>query len=139
MHTHGIKIFDRADNNAVVIFISDNLHLVFFPADQRLVDQQLAGRRELQAPQADLFKLISVIGDTAAGTAHGERRPDNAGKTDFLVHRPSLFHTVSQPCARRLQANSAHRHVKLLAIFGFVDGLLRSADHLDPKLLQHSL
>ena len=43
VNTHCVKIFDRADNDAVVVFVPDNLHLIFFPTDQRLINQQLAG------------------------------------------------------------------------------------------------
>src|SRR5471030_3137487 len=35
--------FDRADDDAVVGFVAHDFHLVFFPADQRLFDQQLFG------------------------------------------------------------------------------------------------
>ena len=38
------QVFDRANNDAVVILISDNFHLELFPTDQRLVDQKFVGR-----------------------------------------------------------------------------------------------
>ena len=34
VHAHGIKIFDRADDDAIIFFIAHYLHLEFFPADQ---------------------------------------------------------------------------------------------------------
>src|SRR5690606_2921713 len=48
MHAHGIEVLDRADDDAVVLLVADHLHLVFLPADQRFVDQQLLGRRQVQ-------------------------------------------------------------------------------------------
>ena len=139
MNTHGVKIFYRADNDAVVVFIPNNLHLVLFPADQRLVNQQLAGGRQLQSPETDFFKLIAVVGDTAAGATHRERGPDNAGKANFLVHCPGLFHTVGEPSTGRFKPDPTHRNVKFLAIFGFINGFLCGADHLHAKFFQDTL
>ncbi|MNI15322.1 hypothetical protein D3C73_686180 [compost metagenome] len=72
MDTHRIDVFDRADDDAVVILIAHHLHLVLFPADQRFVNQQLFGRGQIQTAFANLFELFAVIGDTATGAAHGE-------------------------------------------------------------------
>ena len=72
VHPHGIEVFNRADDDAVVIFVSDNLHLVFLPTDQRLIDEQFTGWRELQAPETDLFELVTVIGDAPARPSHRE-------------------------------------------------------------------
>ena len=41
---HGVKVFDRANDDAVVVFVTHHLHLVLFPAQQRFIDQQLVGR-----------------------------------------------------------------------------------------------
>ncbi len=72
MYTHGIKVFDGTDNDAVVIFVTDHFGLVLFPANQRLVDQQLIGRRQFHATGTDFNKFFLVIGDTAATATHGE-------------------------------------------------------------------
>ena len=72
MHTHRVEVFNGADDDAVVIFVSDNLHLVFFPANQRLINEQLAGWRELEAAKTDFLELIAVIGDAATRAAHRE-------------------------------------------------------------------
>ena len=37
--------------------VADNLHLVFLPAEQALLDQQLAGRRGFETALADLDEL----------------------------------------------------------------------------------
>ena len=44
VHTHRIEVFDRTDDDAVVGAVAHDLHLVFFPADQRLFNQQFVGR-----------------------------------------------------------------------------------------------
>ena len=47
MNAHGVEVFNRADDDAVVVLITDNLHLVFLPADEGFVDKKLMGRREI--------------------------------------------------------------------------------------------
>ncbi|MCW7293780.1 hypothetical protein [Escherichia coli] len=54
MDAHRIKVFDRADDDAVVVFITHHFHLVLFPADQRLINQQLFGWGEIQTAGANL-------------------------------------------------------------------------------------
>ncbi len=44
MHTHRVEVFDRADDDAVVVAIPHDLHLEFLPAEDRFLDQHLVGR-----------------------------------------------------------------------------------------------
>ena len=91
---HGVEVFDRADDDAVVVLIAHHFHLILFPADQRFINQQLVGRREIQAAGTNLFKLFAVIGDAAAGATHGERRTDDARIADVSRYRQRLFHRM---------------------------------------------
>ena len=45
VNAHRIDIFDRADNDAVIRFVADDLHFEFFPAEYRFLDQHFGGRR----------------------------------------------------------------------------------------------
>src|SRR5690606_34684732 len=94
MHAHRVEVFDGADDDAVVVLIADNLHLVLFPTDQRFVDQQLVGWRQVQTPGADFFKLFPVVGNAATGAAHGERGANDARETDLLEHLEGFFHAA---------------------------------------------
>ena len=92
VNAHGVEVFDRADDDAVVVLVAHHLHLILFPPNQRLIDQQLVGRREVEAAFADLFKLFTVVGDAAAGAAHGERGANNAREADIFSHGQRFFH-----------------------------------------------
>ena len=92
MDAHRIKVFDRADDDAVVVFITHHFHLVLFPADQRLINQQLFGWGEIQTAGANFFKLFAVISDTAAATAHGKGWANNAREANFSGNRQRFFH-----------------------------------------------
>ena len=43
MHTHRIDILDRADDDAIVLAVAHHLHLVFFPTEERFLDQHFGG------------------------------------------------------------------------------------------------
>ena len=45
VHAHRVEVLDRADDDAVVLPVAHDLHLEFFPAEQRFLDQQLVRRR----------------------------------------------------------------------------------------------
>ncbi len=139
MHTHRIEVLDGADDDAVVLLVADHLHLVFLPADQRLVDQQLIGRRQIQTASADLLELFTVVGDAAAGTTHGEGRTDDAGKADLLQHAIGFIHVVGDTRARAGQADVTHGLVEAGAVLCLVDGVGIGTDHLDAELLQHAV
>ncbi|MBA7468683.1 hypothetical protein ES707_03935 [subsurface metagenome] len=54
VHAHRIEVLDRADDDAVVLFVADDLHLVLFPAEHGFLDQHLIGRRGIQTALDDI-------------------------------------------------------------------------------------
>ena len=138
VHAHRVEVFDGADDDAVVLLIADNLHLVLFPADQRFVDQQLFGRRQVQTTGADFFELFTVVSDTATGAAHGEGRTDDAREAELLEDRVGLFHAVGDTGTRARQADGFHRLVETRTVFSLVDGVGVGTDHFYAELLQNA-
>ena len=64
VHAHGIQVFDRADDNAVVVAVPHDLHFEFLPADDRLFEQDLVGRRHFQSVRDDALEFLAVVGDS---------------------------------------------------------------------------
>ena len=139
VHAHGVQVFNRADDDAVVRLVTHHFHLILFPAQQRLFNQQFLGGRGFQAALANGLKLFGVVGDAAAGAAQGEAGADDGGETEGLLNGPSLVHAVGNARAGGTQADLGHRLFELETVFGFVDGLGRSADQLDLISLQHAV
>ncbi len=139
VHAHRIEVLDGADDDAVVLLVADHLHLVFLPTDQRLVDQQLTGRRKVQTAGADLFELFTVIGDAATGATHGERRANDAGEADLVEHAVGFFHVMRDAGYRTGKTDVLHRLVEARTVFGLVDGVGVGTDHLDAELLQNAV
>ena len=94
MHTHGIKVFDRTHNNAVVVFVTHNFHFEFFPANQALVNQQLTGWRQIETAGTDLNKLFLVIGNTTTRPTHRKTGADNGREANRIQNLQSLFHAM---------------------------------------------
>ena len=139
VHAHGIEVLDRTDDDAVVVLVAHDLHFVFLPAEQRLLDQQFAGRTGFETALADLDEFFLVVGDAAAAAAHSERRSNDGRKAQRRLHLLRLFHAVGNGRARRAEADPGHRLLELLAVLRLVDGLLGGTDHLDAVLLQHAV
>jgi len=93
VHAHRVEVLDRADD-AVVLTVAHHLHLVFFPAEQRFLDQEFVGGRGLQAAFADGDELVAVVGDAAARAAHGERGPDDRREAQRCLYLQGLFQAV---------------------------------------------
>src|SRR5690606_27173350 len=108
MHAQGVEAFNGADADAVGLLLADRLPLVFLPADQRLVDQQLLGRRQIQTAGADFLEFFTVVGDTAASAAHGEGGTDDAGEADLVQHAVGFVHVVGDTRARTFQTDGTH-------------------------------
>ena len=84
VHAHRIDVLDRADDDAVVRLVADDLHLVFLPAEHAFVDQDLARRRGIEAALDDLAEFLAVVGDAAAGSAERERGTDDGRQADVV-------------------------------------------------------
>ena len=65
----GIEILDRADDDAVVVAVADDLHLVLFPAEHRFLEQHLVGGRGIESARHDGLEFLAVVGDAAAAAA----------------------------------------------------------------------
>ena len=122
VHAHRVEVLDRADDDAVVAAVAHHLHLVFFPADHRFLDQQLVGRRGVQAALADRLEFLAVVGDAAAGAAQREGRAGSRSDS-----RSRTAPRAPPPCCARCRARADASPIsdiaaEFLAVLGHVDG-----------------
>ena len=128
----------RADDDAVVLLVADNLHLELFPAEQRFLDQELARRRGVEAALAHLDEFILVVRDAAARPAKSERGPDDGRETDLRLNFERLREVVRDTRTRGAEPDPRHRSLEFLAVLGLVDRFLGGADQLDVEFGQHA-
>ena len=119
-------------------FVAHHLHLELFPAEHALLDQDLVGRRSVDAALDDLDQFASRVGDAPAGAAHGEARADDRGQADVGHRGQRLRQRLHLMRARRLEADLGHRLAEPLAVLGLVDRIGGGADHLDVVALEHA-
>ena len=91
---HRVQIFNRADDNAVVSSVANDLHFELFPANQAFFDQELAGGREIKTAAANLEKLFKVISYTTARATERKTRPDDGWITQRLLNRLRLLEAM---------------------------------------------
>ncbi len=139
MHAHRVQVLDRADDDAVVLVVAHHLHLEFFPADHRLLEQHLGGRRGVEPARHDVLELLAVVGDAAAAAAERERRADHDRVADFRRDGQCLIEAARDLRVRRLEPDLAHGVAEQLAVLGHVDRGPRGGDQLHAVLLQHAL
>ena len=139
MHPHRVEILDRANDDAVVVPVANDLHLEFLPADDRLFQQNFRRRRHLEAVRDDALEFLAVIGNAAAGTAERERGTDNRREADPLLFFQRLIQRMRNLRARALQAYLGHGHAEQVPIFGRIDRFARGRNHLDTVFLENAL
>lgn len=139
MHPHRIEIFDRTDDDAVVLAVSDHFHLELFPTDQRLFDEQFVRRRSFQTALADIDEFFLIVGNasTRAPIVNEGRMIDGKPRAACTLKR--FLHAVGYCRSCRTKADPGHRFLELLAIFGLVDGIFRGTDHFDAILLKNTM
>jgi len=76
MHSHRVQILDGADDHDVVGLVAHDLELVLLPAQDRLLDQHLAGGAGRQAGAGHPAKISFVVGQARAHATHGEAGAD---------------------------------------------------------------
>ena len=135
---HRVDVLDRADDDAIVPLVADNLHLVFLPTEHALLDEHLVGGGRIDPALDDLDIFALGIGDAATCAAHCERRADDRRQADVVEDGERTRQRLDLMRARRRQADLGHRLAEFLAVLGLVDRLRRGADHLDVVLLQRA-
>ncbi len=166
MHAHGVDILDRADDDGVVGLVAHHLHLEFLPAQHRFLDQHFVGGRGFHAPFHDGEEFLAVVGDAAAGAAHGEAGADHGGQAHLVQRRQRLGEGLRRQLHHRgmvavedgiagrilllaqlafqrdalghFQADLDHGLLEALAVLGLVDGVGGGADQLDIVAFQRA-
>ena len=136
MHAHRVDVLDRADDDEVVGDVAHHLELELLPADDRLLDQDLVHRAQVEAALGELVELVDVVGDAAADAAERERGPDDGREADVVDDGGGLGERPGDAALRHLDANLPHRVAEQQAILGHLDRVDLRADQLDAVLLQ---
>ena len=136
VHAHGVEVLDGADDDAVAGSVTHDLHLDLFPTLDGLLDEDLVGRRELQALRDDLAKACHVVGHAAAGAAQREGGADDDGEAQVSDDVLGIDHRVGEAGAGNLEVDVGHGLGEELAVLADLDGVDVAADGLDAVLVE---
>ncbi len=94
MDADRIQVLHVADRNRVVRSVPDHFIFNLFKAFDTLFDQYFADRRKVQASLQQLFQLVRVVRETAAGPAQCIGGPQNDRIADLLCRFPAFLQAV---------------------------------------------
>ncbi len=139
VHAHRVDVLDRADDHAVVVVVAHDLELELAPAEDRLVEQDLADRRCVEASADDFAELLRRARDAAAAAAERVRRAHDDRQADVDQRVLGFGGGRRDRAARHLQARPLHRDAKLVAVLGAADRLVVRPDQLDAMLRERAV
>src|SRR5580698_243804 len=138
VYTHGVKVFDGADNDDVVRHVAHHFQFEFFPSQNRLFDQSFVDRREVETACQQLHQLFTVVGDAAARAAERKRRANDDRKADFAGKFQTIFNVVHQGRLGNVKADLLHGVFEDQPVFSLLDGSDVGADELDVVLIENA-
>ena len=93
---------------------------------------------EVEAAFEDGDAFLAVVGDAAAGTAHGEAGAEDGGVAVLFAEREATFHVGDKLGKRGFEADFLHRVLEEETIFGLLDGVDFRADEFDAVLFENA-
>ena len=138
VNAHRVYVLYRADDDDGVVGIAHHLQLVFFPAQDRLFNQDRMNRRIVKAAAHDVPKLGLVVSYPAARAAERERGPDDGWVADLLDELEPRRHTPHHLARWGLDANLRHRRLEKLPVLALLDRVIVRADEFDAVPFQHA-
>jgi hypothetical protein len=134
---HRVEILDGADDHTLVLVVAHDLHLVFLPTEETLLDEHLMGRRGLEAAVDDLLEFLAVVGDAAAGAAEREARADDERESaDLLGREAGLLQRMDDAGLGHIETDAKHGLLEEIAILAHLDRRRFGADHLAAVFFQ---
>ena len=92
---------------------------------------------ERSSPRSRIvYEIFVVVGDAAAGTAHGETGAQDRGVAVLGGEGKAALDVGDELRARGLEADFAHRVFEEEAVFGLLDGVDFGADQFDSVAIE---
>ena len=139
VNAHRIEVLDRADDHDIVIHVAHHLHLVLFPADDRLFDQHLGDRRLVEPAADQRIEFLAVVSDGRTAAAQRETGSYDARQANHGEHLAGILDVMHGRPATHLEPNLLHGPLELLALLGLGDHVRAGPDHFDVVLRQHAV
>ncbi len=137
--THGVEVFDRADNHDVVVLVAHDLQLEFLPSQNRFFDEDFGGDAGLESARGDVAQLIHVLSRAAAGAAEGEAGANDDGEADFFGGFFRFLYRVDMDALETLDVGLFHGGLEEVALFSLVDRIDAGPDQFHIVFVEHAI
>src|SRR5215472_18860447 len=121
MHAHRVDVLDRADDHHVVALVAHQLQLELFPAEYRLLEQNLAHWARVKARAGDAIQIGRRPRDARPSAAERKRWPDHDWIAQVSRSSPALRQRVGDPAGRDLGADTYDDVLELISILAGPD------------------
>jgi hypothetical protein len=138
MDTHCVDVLDEADGDHLVLAVADDLQLELFPAEHRLLHEDLPHETRAKTTVCDIAKLLHVVDESTARAPHRVGRPNDTRQSD-VGHDPlGFFQAVGDFATRHLDAELVHRVLEGLSVLTSLDRVDLNPDHPNAVLFQNA-
>ena len=138
VHAHGIKIFNGADDDAVVLGVTHHFHFNFFPAKHALLNHDFRGGAGRKTIGSDGFEVFHVVGHAAARAAKRKGRAHNKGEGQLVAELAHVFDGAGNAAGGHIEADVFHGLAEQFAALGFFDNVGACADKLNAAFRQNA-
>ena len=138
VYAHRIDVLDEAYGDHVALAVADNLELQLLPAEDGLLNENLAYETRLKTSRTHRAELFLVIYKTAAGAAHRVCRAKNYRVAELVGDRKSLVHAVRNLASCHLDTELVHCILKFDTVLAALDRVDLHADNLHIVFVQNT-
>ena len=135
---HRVYVLHVADSDAVVRAVAHHFVLDFFPADERLFDENLPNRARGDAALDNADELRFGLRDAAARAAERVRRADDERQPDVVHDAARVLDRLDDGGRRDGFADFDEQVAEQLAVFGAADGVERRAEQPDAVSVENA-
>ena len=120
---HWVEVFDRTDDDYIVVGIAKQLQLVLFPAEYCLLYQHLVGRGGVETPTQLFIELIFGMHEATAVAPQRIARAYHEWETDLLSGLFTLQERVGDIRRRDAHPDFLGMYAEFFAVLGQLDGI----------------
>ena len=123
MNTYGVKVLNRTNDHAVVVFVAHQLEFILFPAEYRLFQEHLSGWRSLQTSAGDTTQIFLVIGESRTKATHCETWSNHHRVAKLSGSFQNFIHVVSYVASRNIGTSLQNQLLELLSVLSCPNGI----------------
>ncbi len=137
MHAHRIDVLDETDSDHVALPIPYHFKLQLFPAQNRLLNEDLPDQTRRDPASGYRLQLFNIIRDPAAGAAERIRGSNDHGIAQLLRDQHSVITGIRRRAPGYRDIQHRHRLLEGYPVFATFNRVRFDADYFNAVLSQN--